>query len=288
MMTRAMADVLLAIQENLEENDHAAKRLSTGTRDPDHLDDVIFTLRAQKLSDRAKLFKDHQDAISQAMSWVSVTQHTVSAATLVLEQIRGVLDDVSTEIQGAQNPNTLSELTKQVQKLGAQVDHVANNGTYQYVGSPGLKTSDSSSSLGFLVPNNTAAVVVRYVDNENAVGLSVYDVTIETGDIKAMDFTDANLSEVGIALQQVNDRISMLRNADLYYTTTASIMEVRASFTAAYIGTLEVGAEKYNGIDLLEEGTRLQNLQTRTFAGLAAFRLLTDGLKSNPLFNLVG
>lgn len=286
----------MAAQDHAAAHAIASARIAVSERSDDVVEDVIVTLSARALGDRASDCSAHREVLLQAMSWLSVTQQTLTSAKKLMDEaaksLRAleVLKLEALSLSGtplAANQAAQREQSDLVQTLARQVEYLVNDGLY---GSfrQGVRVGSDTGYTPSQNADQTAALSISYQSLGDVGGIEIHATEIHVDDMRVTDLTSATATAVALFYDSVMDRVRTLRQAEDMYQILGSVLQIRENFCLEYADTLDDGATSLRQISVYTEATVAKTLQTRTRISMSALRDANINGRSNPAITAFG
>jgi flagellin-like hook-associated protein FlgL len=253
-------------------------RLSTGLKVSSAIDDAVSYFQNKSLKDRAGDLSGRKDSIDQGISTLNVALSGLQTTEEILTQMKGIVLSAKSSTDSER-----ATLATQLNSLGAQLNNLANDSSYQ-----GLNLVNSTASnLKVQFSEKSAAVLqvdgsdVRISSGQiitaaaNLAGSAIADVagiSLMSGcsGFAAFSVVSASVSVFDGYIESFDSAISSVRTTAKTVGANVALLQTRLDFTNQYINTLKSGGDKLVLADLNEEGANLVSLQTRQQLGIQA------------------
>ncbi len=232
------------------------KRVSTGYRVADAVDDGAAFAVAQGLRSDVKAYEAVSERLSTAKGLLTVTQEALKGVSDTLGEVRKVLvklgDDSLSADERAQYNADYASLRTEIDNFIAQAS---------FNGANLLNTAGGDVSIIFDIDGGTFDLVSQDIEAETADLVDVADASAATT-LLGGDFVTFQ-STVGSALSTIGGYIRSVSNQE--------------SFTKVLADATTVGIGSIVDADLAKESARLQSLQIRQQLGTQALSIANQG-----------
>lgn len=257
---------LLSLQGTSSMTERTQYRLSTGKAVNSAIDDAMAFFKNRNLTNRAEDFTTIKANIENGINVVKTAVDALEDIESYLKQARAVMQNVRSTT--ATDSTTRQNLAKQYNELQSQIDHVANDASYDGIN----LIKDKADTLTVKFSDDLAATDRQLVvegRNMDASGLTLS--AVGTNAFDANDGTHTTLADA--ELKKVEEALVRVRSVAQELGTNSSILEVRKGFTEGLVNTLKGGAADLVNADTNEESANMLALQTRQQLGVIALSI---------------
>lgn len=258
-LTSGMRANLFALQNTTKFMDDTQKRLATGKRINNALDDPVNFFKSKDHYDRAKDLASKKDGMGEAIK-------VIEAANTGIEGIYDLLDQMKSLASAAKTSSNTSDLSNQYDAVNSQVTKMANDSSY---GGVNLLNGESLS-VEFNEDGSNKLSVAGFSATTDT---RVAGVTVSAADFSSNTNIESNISEIDAAVDQLRIEAQKL-------ASSLSTIEVRADFTQEMINTLNTGADNLTLADMNEEGANMLMLQTRQQLGTTSLSMSSQAAQA--------
>ncbi len=285
VLTAAVRQNLLSLQNTTSLIDRTQNRLATGLKVESAIDDPLKFFQAKSLLDRATDLDSRKDGIGQGISTLETVVEATEALESLTNQLKGTIDGTrsQTAAQRGESSAQIAELITQVQKLVADATFQGLNLLNSTGSQLQVRFSDKddsklevdgvdfNASRFFLNTNGSLAISLNATAAATTIASRLGFVTLISNLSLSVASVLASFNEqANFAITQLDATIDNLRSKAATLASNVSILQTRLDFTDNYINILTEGADKLRLADLNEEGANLLALQTRQALGIQA------------------
>ena len=271
-LTSATRTNLLSLQNTSGFIGRTQERLATGLKVNSAIDDALAFFKARNLNSRATDLSYVKDNIVGGISVLKAAMNGLESIESVLKQMKALAQSAFS----APESSTRAKLASQFNELRSQVDNIAEDSSFNGVNL--LKNDNVAFASG--ADNMTVKFNERVepvgVNQLIVSGLSPTDFTsimataaVATGagtSVWGVTGTAA-LTAINASIRAIDSALVTVRASAQEFGTNATMLQIRADFTANIINTLKGGAAELVNADMNEESANLLSLQTRQQLG---------------------
>jgi flagellin len=248
-LSNATRTNLLALQRTTDLISNTQKRLSTGLKVNNAIDNAISYFQARSLNDRAVDLSNLKDSIDQGISGVETAMNGLETIADLVAQMKGI----ALASKANANKEDRSRSAIQFDDLRQQLDNLANDSSYK--GANLIKGSPANMKISFSEDGSSTLTVSGI--SSDASGLAVVTAT---GNWNAD-------TDIDNAINELDSALSTLRSSGATMGSNAAVLSLRLDFTSNLVNSLQGGAAKLVNADLNQESASLLTLQTRQQLG---------------------
>ena len=248
-LSNATRSNLLALQRTTDLISNTQKRLSTGLKVNNAIDNAISYFQARSLNDRAVDLGNLKDSIDQGISGVEAAMNGLETIADLVAQMKGI----ALASKSNANKTDRSRSAVQFNDLRQQLDNLANDSSYK--GSNLIKGSPANLKVSFSEDGSSTLTVSGI--SSDASGLAVIAATTNW----------VNDADIDNAINELDSALSTLRSSGATMGSNAAVLSLRLDFTSNLVNSLQGGAAKLVNADLNQESASLLTLQTRQQLG---------------------
>lgn len=269
-LTSGMRANLFSLQKTSKDMEATQKRLATGLRVNNALDDPINFFSAQEHRLRANDLASRKDGMSEAIQAIRAANDGVEGINDLIAQAKSLAQSaLSAGVTDAGDFATqygvvIDQINKMAADSGYKAVNLLQSGelTVEF----GPSAGDSILKLtGF--GDTTAAF--------NITGMS--DAGTGTDWVVGGAIQSSNIQT---AIDGLEDAMNTLRTESKKLSSNLSVITAREEFTSQMINTLQDGAAKLTEADMNEEGANMLMLQTRQALGTTSLSLASLAAQS--------
>lgn len=269
-LTSGMRANLFSLQKTSKDMEVTQKRLATGLRVNNALDDPINFFSAQEHRLRANDLASRKDGMSEAIQAIRAANDGVEGINDLIAQAKSLAQSaLSAGVTDAGDFATqygvvIDQINKMAADSGYKAVNLLQSGelTVEF----GHSAGDSTLKLtGF--GDTTAAF--------NITGMS--DAGTGTDWVVGGAIQSSNIQT---AIDGLEDAMNTLRTESKKLSSNLSVITAREEFTSQMINTLQDGAAKLTEADMNEEGANMLMLQTRQALGTTSLSLASLAAQS--------
>jgi flagellin len=271
-LSSATRSNLLSLTNTQNLINQTQERLATGLKVNSAIDDALA--KARNLNDRASDLSAIKDNITGSIS-------VLTAATQGLTSIEDVLKQQKALAQSAiaaPDSSTRAKLASQFNELRSQVDHLAEDSSFNGVNllKNGIGAFAAGADQLTVTFNervdkgaiNTLVVSGLKTSDYKSIVASAAVATGTAGSTTVWGQTgSAGVTAINASIRGIDSALVTVRQAAQSFGTNAALLQIRADFTTNLINTLKAGASDLVNADLNEESANLLSLQTRQQLG---------------------
>ena len=248
-LSNATRTNLLALQRTTDLISNTQKRLSTGLKVNNAIDNAISYFQARSLNDRAVDLGNLKDSIDQSISSVETAMNGLETIADLVAQMKGI----ALASKANANKEDRSRSAIQFNDLRQQLDNLANDSSYK--GANLIKGSPANLKVSFS-EDGSSTLTVSGISSDSS-GLALVAATTNW----------VNDADIDNAINELDSALSTLRSSAATMGSNAAVLSLRLDFTSNLINSLEGGAAKLVNADLNSESANLLTLQTRQQLG---------------------
>ena len=248
-LSNATRTNLLALQRTTDLISNTQKRLSTGLKVNNAIDNAISYFQARSLNDRAVDLGNLKDSIDQSISSVETAMNGLETIADLVAQMKGI----ALASKANANKEDRSRSAVQFNDLRQQLDNLANDSSYK--GANLIKRSPANLKVSFS-EDGSSTLTVSGISSDSS-GLALVSATTNW----------VNDADIDNAINELDSALSTLRSSAATMGSNAAVLSLRLDFTSNLINSLEGGAAKLVNADLNSESANLLTLQTRQQLG---------------------
>jgi flagellin len=268
-LTSGMRSNLFNLQKTSLDMEVTQKRLSTGLKVNNALDDPINFFTAQEHRMRATDLASRKDGMSEAIQ-------TIKAANVGIEGINNLIAQAKSLAQSALSAGSTDALAfgTQFGEVLSQINEMAEDSGYK-----GINLLQSGELTIEFAPSAGDATL-------KLVGFGGTDTqftTIDSSTVTSAGWvsgTDVSTSVIQSAIDGLESAMGDLRTESKKLSSNLSIITAREDFTSNMTNTLKDGAAKLTEADMNEEGANMLMLQTRQALGTTSLSMASQAAQS--------
>jgi flagellin len=258
-LTGGMRANLFALQNTTKMMDDTQKRLSTGKRINNALDDPVNFFKSKDHYDRAKDLSSKKDGMSEAIK-------VIEAANTGIEGIYDLLDQMKSLASAAKTSSNTSDLADQFDAVNSQVTKMATDSSY---GGVNLLNAETLS-VEFDENGDNKLSVAGFTATSNG---AIAGISLDAASFASNTTIENNISQIDAA-------VDALRTEAQKLASSLSTIEIRADFTQEMVNTLNTGADNLTLADMNEEGANMLMLQTRQQLGTTSLSMSSQAAQA--------
>lgn len=275
-LTMGIRKNLFNLMETSDLMEQTSRRLGTGNKVTDALDDPVNFFAAQSHLQRATDLAGRKDEMGEAVQLVNAANNGIEAITTLIEAARSLA-------QSALSADTTSDvdiLGNQFNTVLSQIDTMAADSGYKGINL--LNGSGESLTVRFDetgVDSNLTLTGFNATSGSTGSGLGISASLTGTGGA----WTNIDAADIGMintSLADLDDARSTLRAETKKLASNLSTITARQDFTMKMINTLTDGAAKLTLADMNEEGANMLMLQTRQALGTTSLSIASQAAQS--------
>ena len=263
---------LLSLQSTSNLIGRTQERLATGLKVNSAIDDALAFFKARNLNSRAGDLSTLKDGILGGISVIRAGIQGLEGIEAVIKQMKALAQSAISSPEST----TRAKLASQFNELRSQVDNLAEDASFNgvnllkntagaFTGGADLLTvkfneRTDTASLNQLIVSGLSPTDFTSIMAAPAVatgaGTSVWGVT-----------GTAALTAINASIRAIDSALVTVRASAQEFGTNATMLQIRADFTANIINTLKGGAAELVNADMNEESANLLSLQTRQQLG---------------------
>lgn len=261
---------ILSLGDLKQEINQASKRLNTGKKVNDALDNASAFFRSKSLNDRASDLKGIKDGVGQAISTVKSAVKGLETLDSTLKQMKGLAEQAL-----GSDTATRATLATQFDSLRGRIVEIIEQSSYA-----GVQMLDAT-------PDDLTVAFNESATNSLTINGIAHDVTLINGGaaLAAAVGNWADLADVSTAITEINGSITRVRSSSITLSSSLTFLENRIKLHEGLISTLEEGSDKLILADENEEGARFAAASSRRDIAL---QVLSLGVNSErAILNLI-
>jgi flagellin-like hook-associated protein FlgL len=264
-----MRSNLFNLQKTSLDMEVTQKRLSTGLKVNNALDDPINFFTAQEHRMRATDLASRKDGMSEAIQ-------TIKAANVGIEGINNLIAQAKSLAQSALSAGSTDALAfgSQFGEVLTQINEMAEDSGYK-----GINLLQSGGLTVEFAPSAGDATLTL----NGFGGTDTQFTTIDTATVTSAGWvsgTDVSTSVIQSAIDGLETARDDLRTESKKLSSNLSIITAREDFTSNMANTLKDGAAKLTEADMNEEGANMLMLQTRQALGTTSLSMASQAAQS--------
>jgi flagellin-like hook-associated protein FlgL len=270
-LTAGMRKNLFSLQNTSQLLERTQKRLATGQRVQNAVDDPVNYFTALGHRQRSEDLASRKDEMSESVQ-------LIAAANEGVESITSLIASAKSLAQSAMSASTTSEvntLYSQYEEVLSQIDLMAADSGYKGVN---LLDSTAITHTVKFDENGDSSLAITGFD-ASSMGATLSLSTHDTNQWVSAGGT-ADKAEINSAIGKLDSARSALRTEAQKLSTNLSTITIRQDFTKGMINTLEDGAAELTNADMNEEGANMLMLQTRQQLGTTSLSLASQSAQS--------
>jgi flagellin-like hook-associated protein FlgL len=270
-LTGGMRKNLFSLQNTSSLLERTQKRLATGQRVQNAVDDPVNYFTALGHRQRSEDLASRKDEMTESVQ-------LIAAANEGVESITALISSAKSLAQSALSASTTSEIStlySQYEEVLSQIDFMADDSGYKGVN---LLDSTAITHTVKFDENGDSSLAITGFDAD-AQGATLSLATFATNDWASAGGT-ADKTAINSAITQLDSARSALRSEAQKLSTNLSTITIRQDFTKGMINTLEDGAAELTNADMNEEGANMLMLQTRQQLGTTSLSLASQSAQS--------
>ena len=271
-LTSGMRKNLFSLQNTSKLLETTQKRLATGLRVQNAVDDPVNYFTALSHRQRATDLGSRKDEMSESVQ-------LIQAANQGVESITSLIASAKSLTQSALSAATTSEvdtLGNQYQEVLNQIDFLAADSGYKGVNL--LESTAVTHEVKFDETGDSKLSMTGFDASSEGATLSLNTYGSGSWADNATGVLDKDAMNAAIA--QLDSARSALRSEASKLSTNLSTITIRQDFTSGMINTLEDGAAELTNADMNEEGANMLMLQTRQSLGTTSLSLASQAAQS--------
>lgn len=268
-LTSGMRKNLFSLQKTSQLLETTQKRLATGLRVQNAVDDPVNYFTALSHRQRATDLASRKDEMSEGIQTITAANEGVEAVTALIASAKSLA-------QSALSASTTTEidtLGTQYKEVMAQIDFLAQDSGYKGVNL--LESTDVIHEVKFDETGVSKLSITGFDASATGATLNLDEYTswADANDAPAKDVINS-------AITKLDSARSALRSEAQKLSTNLSTITIRQDFTSGMINTLEDGAAELTNADMNEEGANMLMLQTRQSLGTTSLSLASQAAQS--------
>jgi flagellin len=257
-LTTGMRNSLMSITDITSQQAVANKRLSTGKRVNDVLDNATSFFMARGLGQLANDLSTLQDNIGLGIKTIEVATKALDGIEKLLSTALGLVRQARS--LGTTDPNRATLNSQATAALG-QITNLANDASFN--GRNLLKATPDNLQVNFNTESGAALTFLSITGTDTTNGAAGLNVAIA-------GTTDANLDT---AITDIQAAINTTRTRAANLGSSLAIVQTRFEYNRTKVASLKGGADLLTLADINEEGANLSALQTRQQLAVTALSL---------------
>jgi flagellin-like hook-associated protein FlgL len=269
-LTSGMRANLFSLQKTSKDMEVTQKRLATGLRVNNALDDPINFFSAQEHRLRANDLASRKDGMSEALQ-------TIRAANDGVEGINDLIAQAKSLAQSALSAGVTDagDFATQYGVVIDQINKMAADSGYKAVNL--LQSGELTVEFGPSAGDSTLKLT-GFGDTTAAFNITgMSDAGTGTDWVVGGAIQSSNIQT---AIDGLEDAMNTLRTESKKLSSNLSVITAREEFTSQMINTLQDGAAKLTEADMNEEGANMLMLQTRQALGTTSLSLASLAAQS--------
>ena len=262
-LTAGMRANLFSLQQTSKDFEITQKRLSTGLKVNNSLDDPINFFAAQEHKLRAGDLSGRKDGMSEAIQ-------TIKAANVGVEGINNLLAQAKSLAQSAMSASAsdATSFASAYATVMTQINQMSVDSGYKGIN---------------LLQSGELTVQFAPTANQSTLHLTGFGTTAAEFSIDGMSAAGTgtgwvsagavDTAAIQTAVDGIEEATASLRTEAKVLANNLSIITAREDFSAQMINTLSDGAAKLTEADMNEEGANMLMLQTRQALGTTSLSL---------------
>jgi len=270
-LTAGMRKNLFSLQNTSQLLERTQKRLATGLRVQNAVDDPVNYFTALGHRQRSEDLASRKDEMSESVQ-------LIGAANEGVESITSLIASAKSLAQSALSASTTSEINtlySQYEEVLSQIDFMADDSSYKGVN---LLDSTAITHTVKFDENGDSSLAITGFDADSQ-GATLSLATFATNAWVSAGGT-ADKLDINSAIARLDSARSALRTEAQKLSTNLSTITIRQDFTKGMINTLEDGAAELTNADMNEEGANMLMLQTRQQLGTTSLSLASQSAQS--------
>ena len=268
-LTSGMRSNLFNLQKTSLDMEVTQKRLSTGLKVNNALDDPINFFTAQEHRMRATDLASRKDGMSEAIQ-------TIKAANVGIEGINNLIAQAKSLAQSALSAGSTDALAfgTQFGEVLTQINEMAEDSGYK-----GINLLQSGELTVEFAPSAGDATLKL----TGFGGTDTQFTTIDTASVTSggwVSGSDVSTAVIQTAIDGLETAMGDLRTESKKLSSNLSIITAREDFTSNMTNTLKDGAAKLTEADMNEEGANMLMLQTRQAFGTTSLSMASQAAQS--------
>ena len=270
-LTAGMRKNLFSLQNTSQLLERTQKRLATGQRVQNAVDDPVNYFTALGHRQRSEDLASRKDEMTESVQ-------LIAAANEGVESITSLIASAKSLAQSALSASTTTEINtlySQYEEVLSQIDFMAADSGYK-----GVNLLDSTAITHTVKFDETG---------DSSLAITGFDAAAQ-GATLSLDTYDTNAwvsaggtadkLDINSAIAKLDNARSALRTEAQKLSTNLSTITIRQDFTKGMINTLEDGAAELTNADMNEEGANMLMLQTRQQLGTTSLSLASQSAQS--------
>ncbi|MGA1869738.1 MAG: flagellin [bacterium] len=275
-LTMGIRKNLFNLMETSELMEQTSRRLGTGNKVNNALDDPVNFFAAQGHLQRASDLAGRKDEMGEAVQLVNAANNGIEAITILIESARSLAQSALS----ADTTTDVNLLGEQFNTILSQIDTMAADSGYKGINL--LNGTTESLTVRFDetgIESNLTLQGFNATSGSTGSGLGISAALTGTGGA----WTNIDVPDVGMintALEDLDNARSTLRAETKKLAANLSTITARQDFTQKMINTLTDGAAELTLADMNEEGANMLMLQTRQALGTTSLSIASQAAQS--------
>jgi flagellin-like hook-associated protein FlgL len=270
-LTSGMRQNLFSLQNTSSLLERTQKRLATGLRVQNAVDDPVNYFTALGHQQRSEDLASRKDEMSESIQ-------LITSANQGVESITSLIASAKSLAQSALSASTTSEVStlyNQYEEVLSQIDLMASDSSYK-----GVNLLDGTSVTHTVKFNETGSSSLTITGFDASAQGATLSLATATTNAWVSAGGSADKAEISSAISKLDDARSALRTQAQKLSTNLSTITIRQDFTKGMINTLQDGATNLTNADMNEEGANMLMLQTRQQLGTTSLSLASQAASS--------
>jgi flagellin-like hook-associated protein FlgL len=270
-LTSGMRKNLFSLQTTQQLMEQTQKRLATGLRVQQAVDDPVNYFTALEHSQRAEDLAARKDEMAEAIQLVNAASTGVEAITDLVASAKSL---AASALSGS-TTTEISTLMAQYTQVLTQIDALAADSDYRGINL--LEATSVTHDVKFDENGDSKLTITGF--DADSLGATLSLQTFGTNSWVSAGGT-ANKVNINSAITKLDTAATALRTESEKLSTNLSTINIRQDFTAKMINTLQDGAANLTNADMNEEGANMLMLQTRQALGTTSLSLASQAAQS--------
>jgi flagellin-like hook-associated protein FlgL len=256
-LTTGMRNGLSSISDITAQQAIANKRLSTGKKVNDVLDNATNFFQARGFNSLATDLNTLQDNISLGIRTIEVAVKALDGIDKLFSTALGLVR----QARSLTDPTQRAALVAQATANFDQVTNLANDAGFN--GRNLLRATPDNLQINFNTETGGALTFITVTGVDSTNGAAGFNLAIA-------GTSDAQLDT---AITDLQNAVNTARGRAATFSSALAIVQIRQDYNKSKISTLRIGADTLTLADMNEEGANLSALQTRQQLAVTALSL---------------
>jgi flagellin-like hook-associated protein FlgL len=270
-LTSGMRKNLFSLQNTSQLLERTQKRLATGQRVQNAVDDPVNYFTALGHRQRSEDLASRKDEMSESVQLIAAANQGVESITSLIASAKSLAQSALS----ASTTTEVSTLYSQYAEVLSQIDLMASDSGYK-----GVNLLDSTSVTHTVKFNENGDSSLAITGFDAASQGATLSLSTHATNAWVSAGGTADKAEINSAISKLDSARSALRTEAQKLSTNLSTITIRQDFTKGMINTLDDGAAELTNADMNEEGANMLMLQTRQQLGTTSLSLASQSAQS--------